>query len=182
MLDPVSAIGLPFGIAAIYALARPGNAVSAEAKILQDEARAIVERVEDSDALFGSKVAVIAALHALPRFHDADGWDGGEAKPVDSGAIARAIAFVRALPEGCEIPEVSVEPDGAVALDWMPSRHRMLSISVSGANDRLAYAWIDGTDRGSAVSRFGGSTIPPRLLQAIEAVSTVPAHAVLRAA
>jgi hypothetical protein len=138
--------------------------------------------VENSDALFGSKVAVIAALHALPRFHDAVGWDGSEAKPVDGDAISRAIGFVRALSEGCEMPEVSVDPDGAIALDWMPSRHRLLSISISGANDRLAYAWIDGTDRGSAVSRFDGSAIPPRLLQAITSVSTVAAHAVLRAA
>lgn len=181
MLGPVSAVGLQFGIAAIYALARPGSAVSAEAKIVQDGARAIVDRVENSDALFGNKVAVISALHGLSRDHGVEGWDGGQAKPVDYEAIARAAAFVRALPEGCEMPEVAVEPDGAVALDWMPSRHRLLSISVSGAHDRLAYAWIDGTNRGSAVSRFDGSAIPSGLLQAIETVSTV-AHAVLRAA
>lgn len=181
MLEPVSAIGLQFGIAAIYGLARAGNAVSAEARAIRNSAQAIVDRVENSDALFGSKAAAISALHGLTREHGEIGWDGGEAKPVDRGAIAHAIAFVRALPEGCELPEAAVEPDGDVSFDWMPSRHRMLSISVSGRHDRLAYAWLDGTDRGSAVARFDGITIPRRVLRAIAGVSSVD-HAVFWAA
>lgn len=182
MLEPVSVIGLQFGLAALYALARPGNAVSEEAAAVHASARTIVERVERSDALFGGKLAVMSALEALLASHGAVGWDGGEAAPIDRGAVARAVAFVRALPEDCEMPEIAVDLDGAVSLDWMPSRHRMLSVSISGATDRLAYAWIDGTDRGSAVSRFDGSAIPPRLLQAIASMSAPPAHALLRAA
>ena len=80
------------------------------------------------------------------------------------------------------MPEIAVDPDGAVSLDWVPSRNRMLSISISGEHDRLAYAWIDGADRGSAVSRFDGGTIPQRLLQAIASVSTLTAYVALRAA
>lgn len=181
MLEPVSAIGLQLGIAAIYAMARPGNAVSAEAKQLQAGAEAIVDHVEHSDALFGSKAAVISGLWSLAQSHADIGWDGDGALPVDREAIALAVAFVRALPDDCERPEVAVDPDGAVSLDWMPSRHRMLSISFAGNSDRLAYAWIDGTDRGSAVAKFDRSIVPVRLLQAIQTVTMVPGDVAVRA-
>jgi hypothetical protein len=180
MLEPVSVVGL--GIAAIYALARPGNAMSAEASLVQASAKAIVERVEHSDALFGSKAAVISELWSLAQSHGNASWDGGEAFPVDRRAMALAVVFVRAQPDDCEMPQVAVDPDGAVNLDWMPSRHRMLSVSFAGNNDRVAYAWIDGTDRGSAVARFDRRTVPMRLLQAILAVTEVPDDVALWAA
>ena len=142
----------------------------------------MVDRVERSDALFGSKTAVISELWALARSHSEAGWDGGEAMPADRQAIVRACAFIRALPDGCEMPEVGVDPDGAVTLDWMVSRHRMLSISVAGNSDRLAYAWLDGTDRGNAVAKFDRDTVPIRLMQAIRTLTVDPAHAALRAA
>ena len=80
------------------------------------------------------------------------------------------------------MPEVGVDPDGAVALDWMVSRHRMLSISVAGNSDRLAYAWLDGTDRGNAVAKFDRDAVPIRLMQAILALTVAPADAGVRAA
>lgn len=133
-------------------------------------AAAIVERVERSDALFGSKMAVISELWGLAQSHAASGWDGGDAFPVNHQGISLAVAFLRALPGDCKMPEVAVDPDGAVSLDWVPSRHRMVSISFAGHTDRLAYAWIDGTDRGSAVARFDRNAVPMRLLQAIVAL------------
>ncbi len=127
----------------------------------------MVDHVESSDALFGGKTAVISELWGLVRSHAEVGWDGGEALPVDRQAIALASAFIRALPDDCDMPDVGVDPDGAVTLDWMVSRHRMLSISFAGNSDRLAYAWIDGTDRGSAVAKFDRDTVPVRLMQTV---------------
>lgn len=182
MLEPVSIVGLHLGIAALYALARPGSAVSDEAGLVQARAEEMVDRVESSDALFGGKTAVMSALWGLAQSHSEVGWDGGEALPVDRRALSLAAAFVRALPDDCPMPDAAVDPDGAVALDWMVSRHRMLSISFSGDSDRLAYAWLDGTDRGSAVARFDRTTVPRRLLQAIQALSDQPDDVALRAA
>ena len=182
MLEPVSAIGLQLGVAALYALSRPGSAISSEARAVQARAKAIVDRVERSDALFGGKTAVISQLWGLTHAHAEVGWDGGKAFPVDLQAITRAAAFIRALPEECAMPEVGVDPDGSVTLDWIASRHRMLSIGVAGKSDRLAYAWIDGTDRGHAVAKFDRDTVPVRVRQAILVVTAAPDHAALRAA
>jgi len=150
--------------------------------VVQARAEAIVDLVERSDALFGSKTAVISELWGLAHSHAGIGWDGGESLPVDRQAIARAAAFIRALPEEFDIPEVGVDPDGSVTLDWIASRHRMLTLGVAGNSDRLAYAWIDGTDRGHAVARFDKNVVPARLMQAILAVTLAPDHAALRAA
>jgi hypothetical protein len=182
VLEPVSALGLQLGVAAVYALAKPGSAVSREAALVQARAEEMVDRVESSDALFGCKTAVISALWDLAQSHAGSGWDGGEALPVDREAISLAVAFVRAMPDDCLMPDVAVDPDGAVALDWMITRHRMLSISFAGDSDRLAYAWVDGTDRGNAVARFDRNTVPRRLLQAIQALSDQPADVALRVA
>lgn len=142
----------------------------------------MVDRVESSGALFGSKTAVISALWGLAQSHADSGWDAGEALPVDRQAISLAVAFVRAMPDDCLMPDVAVDPDGAVALDWMISRYRMLSIGFAGNSDRLAYAWVDGTDRGNAVARFDRNAVPRRLLQAIQALSDQSADVALRVA
>ena len=182
MLEPVSALGFHLGVAALYALARPGSAVSSEASVVRTRAEEIVDRVERSDALFGGKTVVISALWRLAQSHAEAGWDGGEATPVDRLAISRAVAFIRALPDECETPEVGVDPDGSISLDWLPSRHRMLSLSIAAGSDRIAYAWLDGTDRGHAVAKFDRNIVPARLIQAILAVTDLPSHAALRAA
>ena len=179
MLEPVSIVG--FSVA-LYALARPGSAVSAEAGQVRACAVTLVDHVESSDALFGGKTAVISALWALARSHSEIGWDGGEALPVDKRAIGLASAFIRALPDDCDLPTASVEPDGAVTLDWLVSRHRMLSISFTGDSDRLAYAWIDGTDRGNAVAKFDRDTVPKLLMQTILATTVVAGDVALQAA
>ena len=78
--------------------------------------------------------------------------------------------FVRALPRDVALPEFAPEPDGSISLDWESSRSRRFSISI-GVNNRLAYAWLDGTDRGHAVAYFDGRAIPLRILEGISAVT-----------
>ena len=173
MPEPLSILSVQLGFAAVYALSRPGSAVSLEAREVQARAEQIFQRVEQSDALFGEKAGVISDLWELANSHAEAGWDGGQALPADPQAIARALSLARALPEGCPLPELGVDPDGAISMDWICGRLRMLSVSVTGDSDRLAYAWIDGTDRGHAVARFGGEAVPLRLLQAIQAMRAV---------
>lgn len=178
MLEPVST--LTFG-APLYALTRPASAVSSEARHVRTYAERMVGRVESSAALFGKRGEVLGALEALVDSHAQDGWDGAAAAPVNRAAIELAMNFVRALPDGYEMPEIGVDPDGAVSLDWLPSRHRMLSISFTGGNNRLAYAWLNGTDRGSGVARFDRQAIPRQVLTALDVVGAITNGAGVRA-
>ena len=126
----------------------------------------------------GAKAAV-SAIRELLRSQAEVGWDGALASAADPYAIVRAVAFVRAMPEDCAPPEVGVDPDGSVSLDWIASRGCMLTIGVAGHDGRLACAWIDAADSGHAVAWFNGGKVPARAVRAIHAVMEASSRSVL---
>lgn len=169
MPEPVSVGVLIVGYASLQLLARPGSALSSEARALRETAAAVMSRVTQSQSLFGAKAAAISQVwELLESCTDAD-WDSEKAMRISDAAALRAEDFIRALPDDLPVPELAPEPDGSISLDWIQSRHRLLSLSV-GASDRLAYAWLDGSDRGHGVVRFDGARVPPRLIEDIRAV------------
>lgn len=165
----VSTLGAA-GLSALYGLASPGSAVSPAAESIQHGARSMVSALERSQALFGTKARAISDLWKLANECADAGWDGCDAAPINLQAVHKAVAFIRALPGLLPLPEFAPEPDGAVSLDWIVSRSRLFSVSA-GASGRLAYAWLDGADRGHAVARFDGTTIPARILDGIHAIT-----------
>ena len=173
MLEPISTtIGICcLGYTALNPYARIGSAVSAEAVALTQVASALVRSVEESQILFGRKAAAISQLRALGNECAESGWDGADACAIDSLALRNAENFIRALPGDIPLPEFAPEPDGSISLDWIQSRHRLFSMSVSAGN-RLAYAWLDGADKGHGVARFDGLTLPARVLVGIQSILT----------
>lgn len=146
------------------------SAVSREADDVRRSAYAIVESAERSFAQFGPKNGVISAIHSVASECAADGWDGEDGAGIAPIVVSQAIAFVRSLPAGGPLPEVASEPDGSISFDWIASRTRVVSVSV-GTTNRLAFAWIDGTDRGHGVARFDGDSIPARILESIREIT-----------
>jgi len=131
----------------------PDNAVSPEAQLIANAMAEVNEEFEHSEALFGDKAAVISELDAIADECRVENWDGEGASPIDPWAVRTAQRLVRVLPEGVPVPECAPEPDGSISLDWIDSLRRVFSISVGG-DLRLAYAWLDGSDKGHAVARF----------------------------
>jgi hypothetical protein len=151
------------------ALAGSNTAVSHEAYAVRKAAAKIVESIERSVALFGEKAGALLRLAALATECMQAGWDGADAAPIDPLAVLMARRFLRLLPEGVPLPEFAPEPDGSISLDWIRSRNRLFSLSV-GRGSRLAYAWLDGADRGHGVTRFDGQNVPARVLEGIKRV------------
>lgn len=171
MPEPVSTtLGICYiGYVAMQGLSRGSSAVSRESRVVQDAVSAVVELTERSQALFGQKAAAISQLRALANDCAAPGWDGDAACAINPIAVFVAENFIRALPDSVPLPEFAPEPDGSLSLDWIQSRTRLFSLSV-GSNQRLAYAWLDGSDKGHAVAQFDGNAIPQRILGGIEAI------------
>lgn len=172
MRQPLPAIGFAFGFAAIQAIPPNGHAVSPEAVYLSREALTARQAYERSQSLFGAKGNAISQLLRLES--EFSGGDGHRPHPA---ATAQAESFIRAWPNDLPLPEFSVEPDGAIAMDWMQSRSRVISVSI-GATNRLAYAWVDGTDKGHGVVRFNADCVPSRLVDEVAAIMrhSSPSH------
>jgi hypothetical protein len=154
------------GYAALGAYARDGSAISNEAQEAQKAATAVADSAERSQALFGAKADSISNLLALANDCAQPDWDGNGASAIHPLAVRIAEDFVRALPDAIPLPEFAPEPDGSISLDWIQSRNRLFSLSV-GASNRLAYAWLDGSDKGHGVAGFDGERIPRKIIEGI---------------
>lgn len=68
---------------------------------------------------------------------------------LDIRPFIRARRLVDALPNGIPAPEVGLDPDGEVALDWIRSNRTLVSVSA-GVTDDLSFAarFEDGTSYG----------------------------------
>lgn len=174
----VPVVGLSSHLA-LQMLVGGGSAISAEARAVRKAATEVAQSTERSMALFGEKAAALSQLAALAIECAENGWDGDAAVGIDPIAVRAAERFIRALPEDRPLPEFAPDPDGSISLDWIAARNRLFSLSIGG-NDRLAYAWLDGTDKGHGVARFDGQNVPPRVLEGIESI--VGRHAGLWAA
>ena len=97
------------------------------------------------------------------------GWYGYGGQPLSEDAAQVATNLLRALPEDIGLPELAPESDGAIALDWSCSQNRLVSVSA-GAGPRLAYAWLDGSEKGHGVAVFDGERFPPGILEVIRSI------------
>lgn len=155
-----------------YTALNPNTLHSAVSTAAQDICRTtwnIIKDMERSQILFGKKAVVISELWELADECGEDEWDGEGACALDFTAVQNAENFVRVFPDNLPAPDVSPEPDGSISLDWIVSRHRLFSLSI-GAGNRLAFAWLDGSDTGHGVARFDGTTVPVRILDGIRAL------------
>lgn len=167
MPEPISiALTLGFGYAALYGYGRGNTAISLEAQSTKNAVAGILEWRERSHSLFGKKAVAISAIRELAGECAEPDWDGYDALAIDPVGVRKAEEFIRVLPDNLPVPEVSVEPDGSISLDWIRSENQVVSVSI-GATNRLAFAWLDGTERGHSVVNFDGSTVPHRILSAI---------------
>jgi len=145
------------------------TAVSGEAAKVTRDRLNIDHAFEQSQSLFGSKRQTLSELWMLADACRQKNWDGEGALPVEPMAVRMAEQFIRVLPEEIPAPEFTPEPDGSVGLDWSTGPNRVFSISF-GSSHRLAYAWLNGTDRGHAVARFDGETVPALILLGIRQI------------
>ena len=172
MPKPISKTTIGICLASYTALqgySHGSSAVSPEASAVSKAAAAFVNSIEISQSLFGEKAAALSRLRALANECAKPDWDGNGAEAINSVALFNTEHFLKALPESFPLPEFAIEPDGSVSLDWIKSRNCLFSLSV-GSNNRLAFAWLDGADKGHAVARFDGRQVPNHILEGISAI------------
>jgi hypothetical protein len=92
-----------------------------------------------------------------------EGWDGYEALPVSDGAFLQARAFLNCALAHFPAPTVSATPGGTLNLEWFVSPQRRFLVSI-GADERMAYAGLFGSDSIHGTATFAGD-VPPEIVQ-----------------
>lgn len=94
-------------------------------------------------ALMTSRIqAVIAAVRSASSLD----WDGQGAHPVNTDSARHAARFLALLPAHYPAPDVGVDPDGEVSIEWYASAERIFSVSVAPSGE-LHYAGRFGKSR-----------------------------------
>jgi hypothetical protein len=93
-------------------------------------------------------------VELLELFGEARAEADGE--QVDVRAFVRARKLLDTLPHGFAVPEVAMDPDGEIALDWIRSDRTMVSLSIGPTGDVSYAAHLrDGTAHGVIQLREG---------------------------
>lgn len=71
-------------------------------------------------------------------------------QPVSDAAIQAAERFIKGMPVCARMPSVSVDPDGAISLDWGNGASGSLSINIDDS-ECIVVVWHDGREIGSIV-------------------------------
>ncbi len=156
---------LCLGYSALAGYARPSSAYSREAGEISDAACRVMQDRLGSESLFGKKMVGLSTLVATVDAVHVD----SEQEPVSAPARVNAEQFLLALPDNLPMPEVGIDPDGAVSLTWFASRTQMFSVSID-ESDRIAFAWLDGSDKGHAVARFRPPVLPGVIVSTLRSI------------
>jgi hypothetical protein len=108
----------------------------------------------------------LALLEACSQASE-DDWDAYGGRGVLLGSYVVTERLLRSFPDRLPLPEISVHPDGELALDWIVGRRQMFSVSVA-ENGTLSFAGLFGkNDKVTGKVTFSG-VFPPSLLPYIE--------------
>lgn len=134
--------------------------------------RAALQKATDftnSVSISEPREAVIEELLSAFLHASAENWDGYGAPAANWSSFVNAYVLIRKLPASVPIPEVAVDTDGEMALEWDYGPRRVLSVRI-GRDGTIHYAGLLGhsTFHGLEIPQ---ETIPEAISKAIERIS-----------
>jgi hypothetical protein len=144
--------------------------VSAYVVQIDDYSRS--KSVKDGSAAQGeNRQEVLNRLEEISEECSRLGWDGDSAVPISAPLQKVARVLIQSLPSNLEDPDLGVELDGSVTLEWRRSQTKVISISISPDNSLYFAALLDGI-RKRAAYPFQ-TTFPNDLLRVVNEVVSV---------
>ncbi len=128
-----------------------GRGVSETAEILDK----IIEKMlkDCSPSVTIDKDALIQEFDDVFEECSVDNWDGYDAKAISIDSCREAIRFVRSLPTMIPLPEIAVDPDGEVALEWYEGPRKVFTVSI-GSRNEITYAGLFGFNKVNGTECF----------------------------
>jgi len=128
--------------------------VSDDANTLQKSITEIEVDSYKSIVLGEKNIKIIQALMNIFEECAHNNWDGYGAKPIVKESYYESLRFIQYLPNSLPGPEVTIEPDGEIAFEWLNNKRRIFSISI-GSNGELTYAGLFGYNKVHGTEFFG---------------------------
>ncbi len=116
------------------------------ANFVDQQIKNIRDILQESNALGFTAKGTFQQLYEVFEECSSEGWDGEQAKPISEEVLRYAERFLNSFPLGIEAPEIGVEPDGAITLEWYRSPNKVVSISIN-PNCWVYYAALIGTSK-----------------------------------
>ncbi len=117
-----------------------------EAKLPEGSAVEVIpEEAKAGERLDGTATGQTERRHLLDRLYAVfsegrtPGWDGYGARAASYESYLGAKRFIEALPGEFHPPEIALDPDGEICLEWRAGTGGTFSISI-GASGELTYA------------------------------------------
>ncbi|MDF0665507.1 MAG: hypothetical protein P0119_05440 [Nitrospira sp.] len=99
----------------------------------------------------------------------AESRQGGEIAPISELTCKETIDFLRKLPSTLPIPEVIIEPNGDLALEWFVSNYCSFLVGFSGKGV-ITYAGLFGRGQKTYGTEFISEAIPSSIVENIRRV------------
>jgi hypothetical protein len=131
----------------------PSFAVGAEARDVASFFLELDGRALESISLGKQKGDALQNLYAAYSEACQPGWDGYGAVAASYDGYVKAEKFIKSLPANIPAPEVAIDPDGDISLEWYRAPRRVFSVSI-GSADELTFAGIFGKSTAHGTETF----------------------------
>ncbi len=95
-----------------------------------------------------------------------DNWDQYGATKIDYRTCELAYLFINALPSSIPVPEVGLDPDGEISFEWIVSRDKQFSVSLSPVG-LLSYAGVFGNNSTAHGTEQFDDQVPQAIISAV---------------
>jgi hypothetical protein len=114
------------------------------------------------------RLDAIETMLTLPSQYRQPNWNGEGAVPISEAAIEEARLFLEKLPETIPWPEIIVEPDGYLGLEWYANKWRLYVLSFNGTGT-VSCSGLHGSEKVYS-TRYVDEGIPAEILRNIARV------------
>ena len=87
----------------------------------------------------------ISKLNELKNSCSKQNWDGYDALPISNSSYLNTLRIINFLPNDLPTPELSVDSDGEVSLEWYVDKEKVFSVSIG--TDSFNYAGLFDTGK-----------------------------------
>lgn len=161
----MTAIAIPGKRSGLLAPLVPSQGVGPDASTVAERIERVCEHLWESLTLRHTAESAWVELADVAQGATVPNWDGYGAQPIDARAYLQAERFLSALPTTTPVPDVSVDPDGEIAVSWNLDSNWVFSVSI-GPTGRLSYAGLFGTSKAYGTEWFLNE-IPEAILDSL---------------